>query len=115
MLLHLRWHKQQKLAIFWPNPWQTIKIAFNWLVLKQPAIKHQFPEDIDCYWISGGVWGSYYLPNKIYICPRKATPQFLEQVIEHEITHLKYENEVKNMTHQEKEAHITAKQIDSRK
>lgn len=97
--------KENKIVIFYFNPIETIKLWF-----KRPIVSYQADKDITCYWVSGGTWGSYYLPNKIHICPRKASKKFIKNVIKHEITHLEHEHEVRGMSHQEKEAHIENKE-----
>ena len=63
--------------------------------------------DIYCYWIHSGTWGSYRPPNNIYICPWQIekTGGF-ERLLRHEITHLRYYDMTKNMTHEERENFI---------
>lgn len=99
-----QWIKDQKVVYFYPNPLRALKILLN-----LPKTNYQTQEDIDCYWGTGGTWGGYEPPDKIYICPDKLSMP-LEEIIRHEITHLKYEKDVQGMTHQEKEAYIEAKQ-----
>ena len=65
-------------------------------------------KDIVCYIVSSGTWGAYELPNKIYLCPidMQHLPMSVEELIKHEIAHLKYEKLVKDKTHEEKEKFI---------
>jgi hypothetical protein len=102
-----QWLKEHNIVVFPFNLWETIKLFF-----KRPQIDLPRNEDIDCYWVSGGNWGSYDLPNKIYICPRQITSKRIKEIIKHEITHLKCEEIVqqKNMTHTEKEAYVISKE-----
>jgi len=95
-----RWLRENNVTYIPPNPWETLKLICN-----RPKIDYQCEDDIDCYWISGGNGGSYYLPNRITVCPREKS-HTVEEIIKHEITHLKHESEVQDMTHQEKEAYI---------
>ena len=85
-----RWLRKERIQLLWPRPF------------KIPKIDYQCDKDITCYWVSGGVWGSYKLPDKIYVCPRGDT----ERIIKHEIAHLEHEHEVQGMTHSEKEEYI---------
>ena len=100
----LAWLKEHRIKVFYFNPWETIK-----LIVKQPKIYVDCREDVKCYWVSGGTWGSYYPPDKIKICPRQASIPFLEDAIRHEITHIKQEPFVQGMTHEEKETYIQSK------
>lgn len=103
-LRDLRWLKENKIVVFYPNPWKTLKLIF-----KRPVVKYQCEEDIDCYWVSGGNGGSYYPPSEIRVCPRGMDQAFIERTVRHEITHLKYDKDVQGMSHQEKEAYIITK------
>ena len=110
MLRDIRGHKKRGLVLFYPNPWETLKIALKWTLFKRPVIKYQCEKNINCYFVSGGVWGSYFpSTNKIHICPRKAAHEFLEDIIKHEIAHLEYDKDVQGMSHQEKEEYINSK------
>ena len=66
------------------------------------------PFDITCYMMSRGTWGSYQLPNTIQICPLEMENlnMSMEELLEHEITHLLHEKDVQGMTHKEKEDFI---------
>ena len=95
-----RWIKDQNIVYFAPNLFRAIKI---WLNLPKPT--YQCEDEITCYWVTGGTWGGYQLPNEIYVCPY-LSPYDVEDIIKHEITHLKHESEVQDMTYQEKENYI---------
>lgn len=97
-----KWIKDQGVVYFYPNPWRTIKILLN---LPKPS--YQSNENIECYWATGGTWGGYQEPNKIFICP---THEDIESVIKHEITHLKCDKDVQGMTHEDKEAYVISHQ-----
>jgi hypothetical protein len=81
-----------------------------YLWFKKPASLDIDTENkIFCYWISSGTWGAYTPPNKIFICPWEINKAGgLKRVIEHELTHLKYEKDVrqKKLSHEEKEEFI---------
>ena len=109
-----RWLKSKNLKIFLPNPF---KMAY--LIIKKPKCpKINIKKNIICYWLSSGTWGAYTPPNKIFICPWKIHKiGGFEKIIKHEITHLQYEQDVKNMNHEEKEQYIMEKEkcsLDSR-
>ena len=108
MWQEIKWLKKNKIVIIYPNPLKTIKVAFNWWILKRPKIYVQCDKDVHCYWISAGNWGSYWPPNKIRVCPIK-TPH-LERTVKHEITHILYNDDVQDMTHEQKEAYIESKE-----
>jgi hypothetical protein len=95
-----KWHEDKNLVIFKPNLFKMIKLWFKKPI--PPEIETEFP--ITCYWISSGTWGSYTPPDKIFICPRGL--KNIKKVIQHEIAHLKYNDIVKDMTHEEKEEYI---------
>lgn len=96
-----RWLKKHKLIFFLPNPFLMLKLIFN---RPKPLLIDTGDMDIVCYWVSSGTWGSYQPPNKIFICPWNIPD--MEEIIKHEIKHLKYEYKVKNMSHEDKEDFI---------
>lgn len=98
-----RWCRSKGLPIFTPS---VLKMIELWICRPVgPKIETEFP--VTCYWISSGTWGAYTPPDKVFICPRNQ--KNIERVIKHEITHLKYNDDVKNMTHEEKEKFINSK------
>ena len=101
LMVSLVWLKKHRIKVFYPNPWETLK-----LMVKQPKINYQCKQDITCYWVSAGTWGSYFLPSKIRVCPRQASLNFLKNTIKHEITHLLHEDKVRGMSHEKKEEYI---------
>lgn len=56
---------QKKLVVFPPSIKNIIKIWFD----RPDPVLIDSPFDITCYWISAGTWGSFMVPNKIFICP----------------------------------------------
>jgi hypothetical protein len=100
----LKWLSEKKLAVFKPSLTKTIWLWFH--IPSGPKIETASP--ITCYWISSGTWGSYTPPDKIFICPRGLKD--IERVIRHEITHLTYNKDVENMSHEQKEEYINQKQ-----
>jgi hypothetical protein len=99
-----KWLKDKKLAVFKPKLSKTIWLWFN--MPQGPKIETDSP--VTCYWISSGTWGSYSPPNKIFICPRGL--KNIEKVIRHEITHLAYDHDVVEMSHEQKEGYINRKE-----
>jgi hypothetical protein len=83
----LRWLKENNIHILYPNPWETLKLIF-----KQPKIDYQSDKNVTCYWVSAGNWGSYELPNEIWICPREINNKRIIEIIKHEIIHLEHEH-----------------------
>lgn len=104
----MKWLKENKIVIIRPSVFKTISVAFNWWVLKRPKVRFQCEKNIHCYWVSAGNWGSYYPPDKIHICPIKIPD--LERTVQHEITHIIYNEDVQGMTHEQKEAYIESKE-----
>ena len=102
-----KWIKEHNIVYFYPNPLRAIVILYRLLTR---SFTCQVDEDVDCYWVTGGNWGGYEEPNKIFICPVKRSPEFIKNVIRHEIIHLKCEPDVQGMTHEEKEAYVVSKQ-----
>lgn len=99
------WLKEKKLKIFYPNP---IKMIYLWFNL--PKVDIQSDEDITCYWVHSGTWGAYTPPNKIFVCPWDIdSAGGFERLIKHEINHLKFEKDVHDMSHEEKESYINYK------
>lgn len=94
------WFKENNVTYIPFNPWETLKLIFN-----RPKIDYQCKEDIDCYWVSGGNGGSYHPPDIITVCPREKS-HTVEEIVKHEITHLKCHKDVQGMTHQQKETYI---------
>jgi len=58
ILRELKWLKENNVVFFYSSPWEILKLIF-----KRPKINYQCEENITCYWVSGGNWGSYYPPN----------------------------------------------------
>jgi hypothetical protein len=105
VLLHWRELKKFNVPVYYPNPWETLKLIFI-----RPKIDYQCDKDITCYWKSAGTGGSYFPPDEIYVCPREKS-YTVEEIVKHEIIHLEHEHEVQNMTHEEKEAYIESKSV----
>lgn len=105
-LKNKEWLKEKELVFFLPSFSRFFKLLFN--RPKGPYIETEF--DITCYWISSGTWGAYRPPNKIFICPHKIPN--LEKVIRHEITHLKHNENVSSMEHDDKEKYINEKEAE---
>lgn len=102
-LLNLKWLKDKKLLVHYPNPLRMIRLFFYYKKIQT----FQSEENIICYFIHCGTWGAYRTPNNIYICPwdiEKAGG--LERVIIHEIKHLKYAEQTQSMSHEDKEKFI---------
>lgn len=99
---NFKWFKKQGLVFFWPTPFRMIRLILNRPKVSEIDIK----EEIVCYWVSSGTWGSYSLPNQIYICPWQLTEDKIAEIILHEIKHLYNEDKVRGMTHEEKEKFI---------
>ncbi len=97
------WLEEKKIVAFKPCIFKMIKFWFN--LPTGPKIETDFP--VTCYWLSSGTWGSYTPPDKIFICTRGL--KNIEEVIQHEITHLKYNMDVRGMSHEEKEKYINEK------
>ena len=105
--LHLRrWFKENNVTYIPPNLWETLKLIFN-----RPKVDYQCEENITCYWISGGNGGSYHPPDIITVCPRQKS-YTAEEILKHEIAHLKYHKDVQGMTQKDKEAYINSKQTE---
>ncbi len=98
------------LLVFFPSIQKTFSL---WL--KRPKtidVEVRYP--ITCYWRSAGTWGGFTPPNKIYICPWKKTggmytTEELKRVIYHEIFHLYYFEETKNLSFKDREKYINLK------
>lgn len=103
-----KWLKENDIVIIRPNIFNTVSVAFSWWILKRPKVSFQCDKNVHCYWVSAGNWGSYYPPDKIHICPINIPN--LERTIKHEITHILYDQDVQDMTHQEKEAYVISKE-----
>lgn len=101
-----KWLQKKGLVFFMPSILRMIKLWFN--LPKGPEIETESKKNITCYWISSGTWGAYRPPNKIFICPEKIPN--INKVIIHELTHLQYEKEVCNLSHEDKEKYINNKQ-----
>jgi hypothetical protein len=98
-----KWLKEKELKFFFPNPFRMI-----YLWCKKPVGPHiNINKNINCYWISSGTWGAFTPPNEIFICPWEIPN--LEKVILHEIAHLEFEQNTKNMSYEEKEKFINQK------
>ncbi|MFA6396848.1 MAG: hypothetical protein WCW84_12860 [Sulfurimonas sp.] len=103
-MLHWRELKKFNVPVYYPNPWETLKLIFI-----RPKIDYQCDKDITCYWKSAGTGGSYFPPDEIYVCPREKS-YTVEEIVKHEIIHLEHEHEVQGMTHEEKEAYVISKE-----
>lgn len=105
-LKNREWLQKKGLKVFYPNIFRLVK-----LLVKQPKVDTQTKEDITCYWIHAGTWGSYTPPDKIFICPWQIEEVGgFDKVIKHELTHLKYFKETEKMSHEAKEEFINKKQ-----
>ena len=100
---NMRWLNEKKLVVFRPSILKIIKLWFT--LPTGPDIDVDFP--VTCYWLSAGTWGSYAPPDKIFICNRGLKD--IIRVINHEISHLKHNEVVENLSHEEKEAYINQK------
>lgn len=98
-----KWLQEKRLIYFTPSLSRMVKLWFN--RPKGPNLSVEF--NVTCYWVSSGTWGAYRFPDKIFICAHKLDD--MKRVIMHEIIHLKYDNDVKHMTHEEKEDYINKK------
>ena len=103
-LKNRKWLREQNLKIFYPN---ICRMVFLWI--KKPKTNFQIEENIICYWVHASTWGAYTPPNEIFICPWQIEQTGgLERVIKHEISHLKYTEHTKKMSHQDKEQFINS-------
>lgn len=99
------WCKAHKIVYFKPSV-ALKKWLKKWLkTVKLPKI--ETTPDIICYWREFGTWGMYHPDdNSISICPyRIEEAGGLEEVIKHELSHLKHP-EADQMSHEEKEEYI---------
>lgn len=103
-----KWLRKNNIVIIYPNPLNVLRVAFGWWFLKRPRVEFRCDKDIHCYWVSAGNWGSYLPPNKIWICPIRHRD--IERTVKHEVTHIIYEDDVKVMSHLEKEAYIESRE-----
>ncbi|MEK7630907.1 MAG: hypothetical protein AAB417_02675 [Patescibacteria group bacterium] len=93
------WLKKHRLIFFMP----TLK-RFREIRSFQKNIFIDISDDIQCYWVSSGTWGSYKAPNKIYICPWEIEQAGgINSVINHEIKHLQLFDKTKHMSYEERE------------
>lgn len=101
----------EKIYIIKWSLFKYIRFIFSYIFKKFNLPKVEVENDAVCYLVSSGTWGSYELPNKVFICPLELENlgMSLNELIMHEIKHLKYERKVKNMTHEEKEKFINNK------
>lgn len=97
---NMRWLTEKRIVVFKPSIFKMVKLWFNMPV--GPKIETELL--VTCYWLSSGTWGSYIPPDKIFICPRGLKD--VVRVINHEISHLKHDEEVQGMSHEEKENYI---------
>ncbi len=79
-----------------------------WLIFsKKPKI--EVDQDVTCYWVSSGTWGSYHPDTyEIRICPWKinrSPDKNALGVIRHELMHLQHP-EADGLKHEEKEKFI---------
>ncbi|MFH0874074.1 MAG: hypothetical protein V1846_04540 [Candidatus Komeilibacteria bacterium] len=104
-LSNLKWLKQKKLVVFYPNIFRMLLLWF-----KRPKIELFSDRDIICYWVHCGTWGAFTPPNKIFICPWEIeNAGGFNKVIDHEIKHLIYYEETKHLEHEEREKIINSK------
>lgn len=105
---NFRWLKNNNIEIIYPNPFNTLRVAFSWWALKRPKVSFQCDRNIHCYWVSAGNGGSYWPPDKIWVCPIRNN--MLDRTVKHEVTHILYDQDVQGMTHEEKEAYVISKE-----
>jgi hypothetical protein len=53
ILRELRWLKEHRIKLHYPNLRATLSIIFN-----RPTAEYQCEEDITCYWVTAGNFGS---------------------------------------------------------
>ncbi len=101
------------------------------LVVFRPSLKNMFslwrerPGAIDievirpmtCYWISAGTWGAFTPPDRIYICPWKKgggayTANEMKRTMYHELFHLYYYDDTRDMSFADREAFVNQKMKD---
>lgn len=101
------WLKEHNLAYTMPSLYATWK-----LFRKQPmGTPIETDRPITCFWVSSGTWGSYKVPDCIYVCPWYIEQGGgLERVIHHELLHLKHYDDTKGMDHATKEYFIVEKE-----
>lgn len=100
-LRELSWLKKNNLAYVMPS-FRTMWQLYRHQPIGLP-IKTEIPTT--CYWVSSGTWGSYELPNRIYICPWYIERGGgMERVIRHELLHLDCHERTLNMDYDSKEA-----------
>lgn len=92
-------------------PW-SIK---NYIKFLSYLFKKEYPnvhinDKYTCYFVSCGTWGAYREPNTIFFCPidKELMEMTQDDLIYHEMKHIKYSEHVKGMTHKEKEKYIDA-------
>jgi hypothetical protein len=87
------------------NFWNFIILYYRFRVSKIKMPHIDIPEDVICYIVSCGTWGAYKLPNKIFICLNEIgnLSMSLEDLILHEIIHLRLEASIKDMDFHTKE------------
>ena len=97
--------KKHNIVYFKPSKKRKVWLK-KWLkTAKLPRIECE--PDIICYWRDFGTWGMYHSEdNSISICPYEIDKAGgLEEVIKHEIAHLKHP-EADNMPHEKKEEYV---------
>jgi hypothetical protein len=85
-------------------------IRFFKIIFNLPKLVYHSDIPITCYWTTMGSNGAYNADKKfIYILPYRLNEvgETLYTIINHEIEHVKHEDDVKNMTHKEKENYIS--------
>jgi len=100
--------KHPAIVVFWPNIFRWFWLL-SWILFAKKPKADYFSQDIVCYWVSSGTWGSYHPEeNAISICPwkiKESPDKNIEGVISHEITHLLHP-EADVMNHEDKERYI---------
>lgn len=96
------------------NFWKFVKlyIYFKRGKLELPAVN--ISENVVCYIVSCGTWGAYELPNKIFICLNNLEDlqMSVDELIIHEIVHLRLENKLRGVSFEMKEK-IVNEEVDN--
>ncbi|OGY84909.1 MAG: hypothetical protein A3F54_04150 [Candidatus Kerfeldbacteria bacterium RIFCSPHIGHO2_12_FULL_48_17] len=105
-LKNWHWLRKNRMIFFLPTP-----VRFFRLFFRQPRpLQITCKENIQLFWVSSGTWGSYELPNSIFICPWGIKD--MKSVITHEIAHLKHEDNAGGLSHEDKEKYIASRMTD---
>lgn len=102
--------REKNLVVFYPSLTRMISLWFR----KPSKLNVDVRYPITCYWISAGTWGAFTPPNEIFICPWKKdggmySAEELKRVIMHELQHLYFFDETKDMNFTDRENYINQK------